>query len=44
MEELLFVKPKIEYKSAILEYKQEFIDNSDSMDGTAGLRDIEMVE
>lgn len=44
MEELLFVKPKIEYKSDILEYKKEFIDNSDSMDGTAGLRDMDMVE
>lgn len=29
MEELLFVKPKIEYKSPILEYKQEFIENSE---------------
>ena len=38
MEEYLLIRPTNEYASQILEYKQEFLDRGDSMDGTGALR------
>jgi len=44
MRDLIFVRPKINHKTDVIEYKNEFILNNDSMDGTAGLRDSATVE
>lgn len=41
---LMLVEPKIEYTTQIEEYRKEFIANSDSMDGTAKLREHEAVD
>ncbi|MBU5677675.1 GNAT family N-acetyltransferase [Alkaliphilus sp. MSJ-5] len=38
MNRLKLVLPTPEYKEELMEYKREFIENEDSMDGTAGLR------
>lgn len=38
MEELILIKPSIEYGNQILEYRQEFLDSGDSMDGCGPLR------
>lgn len=37
-EELILVKPSRDYLEQIYEYRQEFLDNDDSMDGTSSLR------
>lgn len=37
MSEIILVFPSIEYKQQIIEYKNEFEINKDSMDGSAGL-------
>lgn len=39
MSEIKLMLPTEEYKEQILEYKNEFLANGDSMDGTAGLKD-----
>lgn len=44
MEKIKLVKPSKEYQVDILDYKKEFIVNKDSMDGTAGLMDIDDVD
>lgn len=41
MEELILTKPTIEYANQIEEYRQEFLDAGDSMDGTGSLRRLE---
>lgn len=38
------VLPVPEYKDKIMDYKREFIENGDSMDGTANLRNAETFE
>jgi predicted acetyltransferase len=44
MNRLRLVLPTMEYKGEIMNYKREFINNGDSMDGTAGLRNAENFE
>lgn len=44
MNRLKLVLPTVEYKEEIMNYKKEFIENGDSMDGTAGLRNAENFE
>lgn len=39
-----FLRPSIEYKQQILEYKNEFIENGDSMDGTSYLAKYDVCE
>lgn len=41
MEELILIRPTGEYASQIVEYRQEFLDAGDSMDGCGPLRRIE---
>ena len=43
-EELVLVKPSEDYLEQIYEYRQEFLDNDDSMDGTSSLRRFEKIE
>lgn len=43
-EELILVKPSRDYLEQIYEYRQEFLDNDDSMDGTSSLRRFENIE
>ena len=38
MDELILVRPTMEYANQIFEYKQEFLDAGDSMDGCGPLR------
>ena len=38
MEELILIKPGAEYGAQIMEYRQEFLDAGDSMDGCGPLR------
>lgn len=38
------IKPSIEYKQQVLEYKKEFIDNGDDLAGTSYLRDYDSYE
>ena len=44
MSRLKLVLPTLEYKEKIMDYKREFIESGDSMDGTAGLRNAETFE
>ncbi|WP_160687212.1 GNAT family N-acetyltransferase [Clostridium sp. C2-6-12] len=41
MSRLKLILPTPKYKKEILEYKNEFLESGDSLDGTAGLKDIE---
>ena len=41
MEEFILIRPTDEYASQIAEYRQEFLDSGDSMDGCGPLRRIE---
>lgn len=41
MKELLLIRPTAEYASQIAEYRQEFLDAGDSMDGCGPLRRLE---
>ena len=41
MEELVLVKPSVEYAEEIKKYRQEFLDAGDSMDGCGPMRRIE---
>lgn len=43
-EELILVKPSRDYLEQIYEYRQKFLDNDDSMDGTSSLRRFENIE
>ena len=36
--EIRLVSPGPEHEAAVMEYRDEFLQNGDSMDGTAGLR------
>lgn len=38
MEQFILIRPKIEYGTQIMEYRQEFLDSGDSMDGCGPLR------
>ena len=44
MEELILMRPSIEYGPQIMNYRQEFLDTGDSMDGCGPLRKIETIE
>lgn len=44
MNRLKLVLPTMNYKSEIMDYKREFIENGDSMDGTSGLRNSSTFE
>lgn len=44
MEEFILVRPTSEYASQIAQYRQEFLDAGDSMDGTGPLRRFENPE
>ncbi|WP_392486821.1 GNAT family N-acetyltransferase [Haloimpatiens sp. FM7315] len=44
MSRIKLVLPEVKYKEVILDYKEEFIKNKDSMDGTAGLSQCESFE
>lgn len=44
MNRLKLVLPNIKYKESIMDYKNEFIRNGDSMDGTAGLANAQSFE
>lgn len=44
MSRLKLVLPTPEYKEKLLDYKREFIENQDGMDGTAGLANAETFE
>ncbi|WP_195987993.1 GNAT family N-acetyltransferase [Clostridium sp. D53t1_180928_C8] len=44
MNRLKLVLPIPEHKEMIMNYKREFIENGDSMDGTAGLKNTETFE
>lgn len=44
MEEFILLRPTSEYASQIIEYRQEFLDAGDSMDGTRPLRRFENPE
>ena len=41
MEEFILIRPTSEYASQIKEYRQEFLDAGDSMDGCGPLRRLE---
>lgn len=43
MSRLKLVLPTIEYKEEIMDYKKEFIENNDSLDGTGGLRNSKLL-
>lgn len=44
MSRLKLILPSIEHKNNIMDYKKGFIENGDSMDGSAGLSDAEKFE
>jgi predicted acetyltransferase len=44
MNRLKLVLPAPEYKENIMDYKKEFLENEDSLDGTAGLKNAETFE
>jgi predicted acetyltransferase len=44
MNRLKLVLPAPEYKEKIMDYKKEFLENGDSLDGTAGLKNAETFE
>ena len=44
MSRLKLVLPTVEYEDEIINYKKEFIENKDSMDGTGGLRNSKTFE
>ena len=44
MNRLKLILPKSEHKDILMDYKREFLENGDSMDGTAGLGDTETFE
>ena len=44
MNRLKLVLPTLEYKEKLMDYKREFVENGDSLDGTAGLMNAEIFE
>lgn len=44
MNRIKLILPTPEYKEKVLDYKREFIENNDSLDGTAGLDKVETFE
>ena len=44
MNDFILIRPTSEYASQIIEYRQEFLDAGDSMDGTGPLRRFENPE
>ena len=44
MEEFILIRPTNEYATQIVEYRQEFLDASDSMDGTGPLNPDEYIK
>ena len=44
MNDFVLIRPTSEYASQIIEYRQEFLDAGDSMDGTGPLRRFENPE
>lgn len=44
MDDFLLIRPTNDYASQIAEYRQEFLDIGDSMDGTGPLRELEKPE
>ncbi len=44
MDELILIKPTEDYSEQIMAYRQEFLDNNDSMDGTSSLRKFDRPE
>lgn len=44
MERIKLVLPTPQYKEKLMDYKREFIENGDSMDGSAGLRNANSFE
>ena len=40
MDELILVKPSVEYKEQVMNYKKIFEENTQSFDGCAGLEDV----
>ena len=44
MDTLILIKPSVEYAEQIKEYRQEFLDSGDSMDGCGPLRRLENTE
>ena len=44
MEKLNLIKPTMEYKEQVMNYKKAFIKNNDSFDGCAGLEDVSNYE
>ncbi|GKX30756.1 acetyltransferase [Vallitalea longa] len=44
MNRIKLVVPTPHYKEAILDYRREFIENGDSLDGTSGLKNTEIFE
>ena len=44
MNRLKLILPTQEHKNIIMDYKKEFLENGDSMDGTAGLENAETFE
>lgn len=44
MNRLRLILPTLECKDMIMNYKREFLENNDSMDGTAGLQNTETFE
>ena len=41
MSRLKLILPNTEYKENLMDYKKEFVENGDSMDGSAGLSNAE---
>ena len=44
MLDMILIRPTIEYASQIIEYRQEFLESNDSMDGCGPLRNAESSE
>lgn len=44
MEILKLVKPTLEYRNQVMDYKEAFIKNGDSFDGCAGLEEVKTYE
>ena len=44
MEEFILIRPTREYTGQIVEYRQEFLEEGGSMDGTGSLRRLENIE
>jgi len=40
MKDLILIRPNTTHQKQVMDYKHEFIANNDSMDGTAGLRNV----